>query len=81
MAKNIILISGAQGTGKSNLFKVITRSILKAQPSTSIFAFDGEGRRMNADDRKKAAKSDVLIVTRQTYKRRAKSTGKNKRKN
>jgi cytidylate kinase len=72
MRKQILItIEGAQGAGKTEVFKMLSRSFAKKlAPFESIFGFDGEGRRMSAEDRKKKAKADIVILTKQTYKKR-----------
>lgn len=76
MAQVVVEIRGPQGAGKSEVFKSLARGLVRAYPARTVFGFDGEGSRMSADDRKKAAKADILIVTRQTYKRRSKKRRK-----
>lgn len=71
MAQLVIEIKGPQGAGKSEAFKSLCRFVVRNMAGNkTLFAFDGEGQRMTPDDKKKAAKADILIVTKQTYKLR-----------
>ena len=66
-----IVISGSQGAGKSviltKLYKALQRS------GHAVFGFDGEGRRMTKPERIEARRAEIVILTKQTYKKRKKS--------
>ncbi len=72
----IVEISGVQGSGKTYVFRDTVKAIAKEYRNNIIFAFDGESRRMTKEERKEAKKAHILIITRQTYKRRTKKKKK-----
>lgn len=64
----LITISGPQGCGKTVAFTRVFRSLVASRKK--VFAFDGEGSRMGDLEREKMSKADIVILTKQTYKKR-----------
>lgn len=65
-----IVISGPQGSGKTTVLQKLYKGLQRS--GYSVFGFDGEGRRMTKTERAEAKKAEIVVVTKQVYKRRKK---------